>query len=418
MKKIYHIILAWTALSLAVSCGGKIEEPSSGIPAVVQAAFTSLEKSATVPGAVNTLPVSATTADGLALSLDFHSGRTYLPAGTYTVGTADGQYTGRVRSSLVEGNIVGGMLTVAVEGEDNYTISGTVRLDNAEATAVKIRAAGSLVYEFAAEYYYTVSKGETANGIKADVYRVFLLDEPYQMAEFAVVGAETGTFTVSGTGAAGTAVYGTAEAGSWVYEDGIGWHNLQHGTVTISDVRGKKTFQVDDTYSATFANCEKKDAMTPKRRSGDDSWTPGNNWVEKSLTSKLFIVESPVAKGMYEYMARIYFPDGREFMSCTFLTPDESSFNKGRLSAVFVDIDGYSSVTAFTAMRPTCYYVIDGVRYGPGNALYVQLYDRVIGDIRAIGLYLFLNANMDMPDPYGSFLGAAASKMFGFMNVE
>ena len=418
MKRICHIILALTALSLAVSCGGQVEEPTSGIPALVQAAFSSLEKSATIPGAVNTLPVTATTSDGLTLSLNFHSDRTYLPAGTYTVGNADNQYTGHVRSSLVEGNIVGGMLTVTVEGEEDYAISGTVRLDNAEATAVRIRAAGSLVYEFEAEYYYTVSKGQTVNGIKADVYKVFLMDEPYQMAEFAVVGAETGTFTVDGTGASGTAVYGTAEAGSWVYENGIGWHNLQHGSVTVKDVRGKKTFEVNDTYSVTFANCEQKASLTPKLRSGDDSWTPGNNWVEKSLTAKLFVVESPVAKGMYEYTARVYFPDGREFISCTFLTPDESSYNKGRQTVGLVDIGDYAGVSSMAAMRGTCYYVIDGVRYGPGATQSVQLYDRVQGDIRAIGIYLFLNANMEVPDPLGSFLGAAVSKAFGFMKAQ
>ena len=418
MKKVYHIILALSALSLAVSCGEKAEEPASAIPAVIQATFSSLEKSEVVPGTVYTLPVTGTSSDGLTLSLVFHSDKSYIPAGTYTLGTGVGQYTGHAKNAVLEGDIVGGMLTVTVEGEENYAISGTVRLDNADATAVKIRAQGVLVYEFPSEYYYTVTRGAKVGAFTADVYKVFDMEDSYQLAEFSVVGGEAGTFPIAGSGADGTALFGTATDGSWVYEDGIGWHNLQHGSVTLSDVRGKKTFTVDDTYSVTFANCEKKESITAKPRSGDDSWTPGNSWVEGSLTAKVFCVPSPVASGMYEYTARVYFPDGREFISCTFLTPDETSFTKGRQNATMVDIDGYAGVTTFTAMRPTCYYVIDGVRYGPGETQYVQLYDRVQGAVRAVGIYLFLNENMDFPDPYGSFLGKAVSKAFGFMDAE
>jgi len=418
MKAFYHILLATSALFLAVSCGENAKEPASAIPAVVQATFSSLEKSEIIPGTVYTLPVTATSTDGLTLNLNFHSDKTYIPAGTYTLGTADGQYTGHAKNAVLEGDIVGGMLTVTVEGEENYAISGTVRLNNAEATAVKIRAQGVLVYEFPSEYYYTVTRGAKVGAFTADVYKVFDMEDSYQLAEFSVVGGETGTFPIAGSGAEGTAIFGTATDGSWVYEDGIGWHNLQHGTVMVSDVRGKKTFAVDDTYSATFANCEKKESITAKPRSGDDSWTPGNSWVEGSLTAKIFCIPSPIVSGLYEYTARIYFPDGREFISCTFLTPDETSFNKGRQSTTLVDYNGYAGVTAFTAMRPTCYYVIDGVRYGPGDTKYVQLYDRVQGTIRAVGIYLFLNESMALPDPYGSFLGAAVSKAFGFMNAE
>lgn len=419
MKRLYNWILVASILSLAAACGGNnVVEPASDIPAVITATFSNLEKVGVNPGSVVELPVKATSADGLEMSLSFFSDRVYLPAGTYTVGTGVNQYKGHVRNSQVEGDIVAGMLTVTVANEEEYAISGTVRLDNPDKTAVKIRAKGNLAYEFPSEYYYTVTKGVTVSGFKADVYKVFTMDEPYQVAEFSVVGGETGTFPIDGTGKTGTAIFGTAVDGSWVYEDGIGWHNLQHGSVTISDVRGKKTFEVDDTYSASFANCEKKDAITPKPRSGDDSWVAGNSWVEKSLTSKVFSVPSPVAKNMYEFTVRIYFPDGREFLSCTFLSPSEYPFSNGRQTVGPVDIADYPSVSELKAMRNTCYFVVDGVRQGPGDTPYFQLYDKTQGDIMIVGVYLFMDTSNTLYAPFSQFLGRAASKAFGFRHVE
>ena len=152
--------------------------PTDGIPALLEATLPNLSKNDITEGDINTLPISASNENGDELTLFFYTfKKVYLPSGTYTFGREAGQYTGHFKNSLVEGDIILGNLTVTIDGDEDYAIQGTVRLNDQRQSAVKIRASGKLVYDFETEYYYTFTRGVKIGENSADIYRIYSKEE-------------------------------------------------------------------------------------------------------------------------------------------------------------------------------------------------------------------------------------------------
>lgn len=418
MRKSLYIVLA-AAVALFASCSQDVPDNpgSSKHPAVIKANYTELSNGAITGEEVKTLPVSASSADGT-LDLKFFTDKIYLPAGTYTLGKEIGNYTGHFQNDWVDADIVGGMITVGLEGDEDYSVSGTVRLGNEEGTALKIRSNGKMVYEFPTEYYYTVQKGVTVNGITADVYKICDMTSSVQLAECAIVGGENGTFKVAGSGEAGTAVYGSVDGGTWIFIPTFGTHMLEHGSVTVSSGHGKKNFVFDDTQNGSFTNCELKQDIVPTalKSSGDVSF----------MTLKFFSVESPVVEGMYELTVKMYYTDGLEFVSLTGLVPTPNPIleplqkdgdSTGGVSFMPVSYADYlAGPDSRCAIGPASFYVCDGVKYTivPDSGFaYVLNAQKANGIVAA--LFAPINMSYAMPDPLTAFLATVGGSLWGMM---
>lgn len=313
MKKLLYFFAAAAALFAIASCGDK-PEPAPEVPTQIEATFTNLVKGDIVSGEINKLPVSASE-NGVELELTFYTDKIYIPTGSFTVGNAAGNYEGKIKTAAVEATIKSGAINVAMEGDGNYTLSGTLRLDNELGTLVKLNATGNLQYEIPTEYYYTLEKGANAN-----VYKIFDL-ENHPIAVAAVVGAEEGTFEV----AKETLVPASGDNGTWVNVPEYGIEAYLHGKVTVSTSFGKKTFVFEDNHKVSLANCEFKSSITPKYED------PGLfSWGFFTYST----VKSPVVKDMYELTIKLFYripganegdpaTVGPEFLSTTILTADE-----------------------------------------------------------------------------------------------
>lgn len=376
------------------------EEP---IPALIEVAFNSLTKGNTTAGNVNTLPVTATNADGDALELSFYSDNIYLAAGTYSFGKAAGNYEGHFKNKKVDLDITSGNITVAVEGEEDYTISGTVRLNNEQGTAVKFEAKGKLVYEFPTEYYYTSTPNKKIGEATVTLYQIFDMTSSEQLAEVAVVGTE-GTFEVKDSGAEGTAVIGRAHGGTWFWVDKYGSYVMLHGKVTVSKSHGKMNFVFEDTKSASFNNCELKTSFTPVVKKGD---TP----IDASkLTARMFSVKSPVKEGFWEITGKIYYSDGSELVSATvFATTENPCLEAVGKRKNFYPVKDFSSIVdpvasgAGYAYYDAAYYFVDGVAYDIGESMLVQFVYKSKNDVSTLGVIPLLSQTA-MPEPLFSFL--------------
>jgi len=339
MKKLLYFFAAAAALFAISSCGEKPEGTPS-VPTQIEANFTNLTGNGVTLAEVNVLPVTASE-NGVELSLDFYSDKTYLPTGSFTVGTGVGNYQGKIKSEAVTADIKSGAITVAMAGDGDYTLTGTLRLDNEIGTIVKLNATGNLQYEIPTEYYYTLEKGADAN-----VYKIFDL-ENHPIAVAAVVGAEEGTFEV----AKETLVPASGDNGTWVNVPGYGIEAYLHGKVTVSTSFGKKTFVFEDNHKVSLANCELKSSITPKYED------PGLfSWGFFTYST----VKSPVVKDMYEITIKLFYripganegdPDtvGPEFLSTTILTAEEdliaTHIGQGGVAAVITTYAEYADYT-------------------------------------------------------------------------
>ena len=431
MKRFFLPLLISAAAILAfASCDPekKDEHTTPEVPTSVDANFTSLVKGDIVSGDINTFPVSAS-ADGATLNLTFYSDKVYLPAGSYSVGQAAGNFIGHFKNDKVDCDIKSGSIAVTADEEDNYTFVGTLRLDNEAGTVLKLNAAGSLVYALPTEYYYTYESNVTVNGITANVYKIYDL-EYHQLAEASVVGDENGTFEVNGTGEKGSAVYGNVNNGSWMWVDGFGTDILLHGKVTVANSHGKKNFSFQDIHSRDFKNCELKSSVTPvlDPAPADVKFIWGWFLMES--------VASPILKDMYETTIKLFYREsddsiGREFLSFVIVgnekDPGPSHQGDGQPCAL-VGYDTYSTYSEANAAEyaavkgrivpeATCFYVVDGKRVPvPKEEGWFALINyKEKGDQKA-GLAIFLNASyavpaalMDALDPSGGVYSAMGS---------
>ena len=311
------------------------------------------------------------------------------------------------------------MLTVSLEGEEDYSINGTVRLADEAGTAVKIRSNGKMVYEFPTEYYYTVTKNATVNGFTADVYKVYDIASSIQLAEVSVAGGEAGEFPIAGTGAAGTAIYGSPNAGSWLFIPGYGTHIMIHGSVSISQSHGKKNFVFNDTNSGAFNNCELKQDVVPA--------LPASNNDRSFMLAKFFSVESPLVEGMYELTVKVYYTDGTEFLSFTDLTATpnpalEKIAAAGQTGGMAYSVTPYETCLTATpdkkyAIGPTCFYTYDGVKYEVpmDQGLFALINAKDYGGGIMAGLFIFMNANYAVPDPLITILNGDPYGAIGYI---
>lgn len=392
-------------LSIA-ACDDDNKGGEDPIPTLVEVTFNSLAKGDIVAGELNALPVTATSADGDVLELTFYTDKIYLAAGTYTFGKAAGNYSGHFKGHKLDLDVASGNVVVAVEGDEDYTLSGTIRLDNEQGTAIKLSAAGKMVYEFPTEYYYTVDKNVKKGDKTANVYKVYAMKDAQQLAEFAVRGEE-GVFEVKDSGADGTAIIGVANGGTWLWRENYGTYPLLHGKVTIAKSHGKLNFTVDDIEDVAFNNCELKADIVPASRKGNDS-------IE-GFTALFYNEESPVVAGRYELTAKLYFADGREFMAVTLFTSTEMPCTQ---AAKVGKRCNFTLVKDFASMVDggeyflfdAAYYVIDGVYYDMGEANVMQIcYKHKAGKDPSLAVIPMIydgvdQNNLSMPEPLYSFL--------------
>lgn len=387
MKKVLFILAAAAAM-FAVSCSQKAGgDTTPAAPTNIDAAFTNLVKGDIVKGEVNKFPVSASASDAQ-LDLTFYSDNVYIPAGSYTVGTAKGNYEGKFKNKDVDAAIKSGAISVAIEGEGNYTLTGTLRLDNEAGTVLKLNATGSLPYETPTEFYYTVEE-QTIGGTKANVYKIYDL-ESNPVAEAACTGAEDGTYEVS----AQTLLPVQGSAGTWVNVEGYGIEAYIHGKVTVTTTFGKKTFLFEDNHTVSLANCQLKQDITPNIVDNGPF-----TWGFYTITE----VESPVVRGKYEITMKLFYRLegdvlGPEFMSITILT-NEMGWMKDHQGSGFaaptVPYSEYANYNAEDALKyneelegriapeGASYLFVHGVRTSMGLTVDTEKF--VMGNMQPLG---------------------------------
>ena len=424
MKKVLYLAFALAAsASMAVSCGGDVTPEPMG-PAVVHANYSSLVKGQESGEGVFTIPVSASE-NGNTLTLNFFNNIAFLSPGTYSVGEGLGKYNGHFKSDKTEGDITNGYITVALDGVKDYSISGTVRINDKEGTPVMIRAKGVLEYDIPTNFYYTETASADANGLEAHLYKVYEKETSFQIAEIAVVGDELGSYTISNSGEAGTAVYGSHNEGCWFYDASYGTYIMLHGSVTVSqNFPGRLNFTFTDTFNFTenpsvdFLYCEAKSDLVPAPRVGDGDVS--------FMMMHFYSVASPVVEGKYELTVKLNYTGGGEFLSFTGITDTpnpilEALINEGDVTGgvAFMPVSYEEYLEGAgnkSAIANTCMYVCDGVKYRvpteEGFAM-VMSCQKVQGIVA--GLLAPTNMSYSLPGPLNDYLTSKGSSIWGLM---
>ena len=424
MKKLLYIVLAAAAGLFAVSCNGDMTPDTTPALTVINANYSSLVRGQEQGTELVTVPVSATSSDGT-LNLNFYSTIPFLSPGTYTVGEGLGAFNGHFKSSDTDGDIKNGMLTVALDGMKDYSISGTVRLTDEVGTIVKIRAKGALEYDIPTNYYYTEENG-TTNGIKAVIYKLYDKATSVQCAQIAVVGNGEGDFSIS----EGTAVPGTPNGGCWFFDASYGTYIMLHGGVSISsNFPGRLNFSFSDKFNYTenptvdFNFCEKKQDLVPAKAasSGDFSF----------MMLHFYSVESPVVKGMYELTIKMNYTPGDEFLSMTGIcaTPNpvleplqKDGDTTGGLPFMPTSYEDYligaADPNSNSAIATACFYVVDGERYEiPFNQGFAMVLNAQMSHGAVAALFAPTNLSYDLPEPLFSYMAAQGMSiwnLFGY----
>ena len=423
MKKLIYFALAASASLILASChdGSQPEMPGYN---VIEANYSSLTRGQETGEAVVTVPVSASS-DAGTLDLNFFSNIPFLSPGAYTVGDGLSHFNGHFKGNAVEGDINNGMLTVTLDGVKDFTISGTVRLKDAEGTIVKIRAKGELEYDIPTNYYYTEEAG-SSNGIPALVYKLYDKATSVQIAQLAVVGTGEGDYQISPTGEAGTAVYGSVNEGCWFYDASYGTYLMIHGGVSVSSTfPDRLNFSFTDKFNFTenaaidFNYCEKKQDIVPA--------TPASSGDMSFMMLHFYSIPSPVAEGMYELTIKMNYTAGDEFLSFTGLTDTPNPIleplqkdgdSTGGVAFMPVSYADYLSgaATAKSAIVPTCYYVWEGVKY---DIPFDQGFAMVLNAQRMQGIVAGLvaptNMSYSLPEPLLSGMAAKGLSIWNLM---
>lgn len=400
MKKILFTSAVILTAMLAASCNPQ-EEQKEEIPAVIEPALTAIANNGVTAGTPNTINVTAS-GDGATLEIKFFSDKVYLPAGSYSVGTEAGKYTAHYKDKYIDCDVASGSITVSVDEESNYTVSGSLRLGNELGTIVKANVTGLMEFELPTEYYYVQSSADGAT-----VYDIYSLGDTNEHLAKATVFGETGKFTVDGSKKSGTALYGCgAISGSFFKVSTDGYFMALSGTVTVQKRAGKLNFTFDGARDIAFNNCEKKTSVNEVINKPTELGT---------LTCKYFIVESEIAKGAYEFTEKLFFGNGNEFISITLLL-SKTTITGENLHPMIQPYENYKEENVDNyAIGPACYYMIDGKPvqasmagdvYGMVNASY---------EAAGIGFALPLTASYILPDDlfnyYRSTFDPAADPM-------
>ena len=386
MRKL--VTLTWTAVAflLLFSCNKKSEIL---LPQVLDATFQTLTHSGTAEGDVNVITLTSASADAY-FSADFYTDKRYLPTGSYRVGEEIGSFHGHYKNASLDNDVISGTLKVASSEDGKYSIGGALRLNDQEGSIVKVSAEGIIEFPRSSEYFYTASSDGDLT-----TYSIYSLGaDNYLLAQAKVFGRGDGEYKVSSE-----QIDGAADYNSFFY-DGQSRFVMLSGSITVQEDSGNKTFVFKyGGLTASFSNCELKDSMTEKKRTGED--------VNSGFSLKTFVLPSGVAEGTYDYTVKVYFPDGREFFSATIHTASEDPLSDGaahnykiRTYAVYA-----SGLAAdHTSVEPATYYVLDGEIIPAPLNLYITLRQGKNGDLTRTWLMLS-DPSETMPEPLNTFLG-------------
>lgn len=371
---------------LLFSCDKKSEVL---LPQVLDASFPSLSHSGTVEGDVNVITLTSASPDA-AFTADFYTDKRYLPSGSYRVGTEIGSFHGHYKNATLDNDVVSGTLKVTSTEDGEYSLRGTLRLNDTEGSIVKVSAAGIIEFPRGSEYFYTVSsEGDLTT------YSIYTLGaDNYLLAQAKVYGNSDGVYTVSSEPTGGTADYNS------FFYDGQSRFVMLFGNITVQEDSGNKTFVFKyGGLTANFSNCELKDSITEKKRVGED--------VNSGFSLKTFVLPSGVAEGTYDYTVKVYFPDGREFFSATIHTASEDPLSDGNAHNYKIRTYAvYSTGLAadHTSVEPATYYVLNGEIIPAPLNLYITLRQGKNGDLTRTWVMLSDPSEI-MPEPLNTFLG-------------
>lgn len=374
MKRLFNLTIAALASVFALaSCQNKEEEPV--IPATLSTEFTNLEKVSTdTKDGITTIVLKASTAEA-SIDITVLSPKVYLEAGSYTVGKASGNYSAHYKDKLVDCDVVSGGLTVAVDADENYTLTGALKLSNEQGTILKLTAKGKIEFPAPAEWVYTKT---TEDG--ATVYSIYTIGEVNELVAMATVFGETGEFAVSAAAKdKGTAKIGnSAVSGTFISEPAYGYFMQLSGKVTVTPVKDKMQFVFDGNRDVTYNNCEliaKANVVTKKSPTEPDA-----NGAK--FTYKYFSVPSELVEGAIEFTAKVYYAaDNSEFISMTSLRSNDTFWKgegqgKGHGTMVYPMAYYSEALIDKLAIQETCYYVIDGKHYTVPTELYCVINDK------------------------------------------
>lgn len=397
MKRFYLVSAVVIAALATFSCK-PAEDPKEEIPALINASLTTLTNDGITAGTPNILNVSAT-GEGTVLTIKFYSDKIYLPNASYTIGTANGNYTAHYKDSYVDSDVASGTLTASSDENSNYTLSGSLRLNNEQGTVVKINVTGLMEYELPSEYCYVQSSEGGAT-----VYDIYTLGDENEHVAKATVFGETGTFAVNGSKQNGSALYGCcATTGSFFKKGNDGYFMALSGNITVQKKAGKLNFTFDGARDTTFNNCEKVTSVNKIVNK------PVGPIAASSYLCKYCIVESEIAPGAYEFTEKTFFPDGSEFISITLLLSNTTITGKN-LHGPIVGYDQYTEDKVdetdenVIAIGPACYYFIDGepVLIDMSGSLYGMI--NASYESAGIGFALPLTANLTLPTDLFNYL--------------
>ena len=398
MKRIVKLSFAALAGVLALAACKK-EEAKIEIPAVITANFDNLGKADFVQGTPNQIKLTASSTDAT-LSITVFTDKVYLEDASFTVGSAAGNYAMHYKDTYVDNDVVSGSLSVTSDEDFNYTVTGTVKLDNEEGTAVKLTATGHFEFELPAEYCYVQSK----NG-DAVVYDIYTLgDTNEHLAKATVYGGETGKFEVNGTKESGSALYGChADEGCFASFGEDGYFMQFSGTVEIKKKSGLIAVDFKGPREISFPNCKKVDKVNVP------SAVVPNFTAESAAVIKAYSVPSQIVKGAYELTAKVFI-DGNETSCVTQLAGYEGPAVDANTVAVIKGFDAYLAITSVEAgttpigIGPGCYYTLDGSHVAPpmDGTIYSQIWMR--SDY--VGISSMLTTNMALIDDVFNWLVA------------
>lgn len=394
MKRLFNLSIAALASVLALaSCQEKT--PAPVVPATITTEFTNLDKVSTdTKDGVTTIVLKASEADA-SIEISVLSPKVYLEAGSYSVGTATGNYTAHFKNNVVDCDVVSGGITVAVDAEDNYTITGALKLSNEQGTIVRLTAKGKIEFPAPAEWLYTK---KTENN--ATVYSIYTLGDQNELVAMATVyGDATGKFDVNTTAAAGSAMVGTcANAGTFISIDKWGYFMQLSGTVTVQEKTGKLNFIFAGANSATYNNCEEASKVNvPAVKTPRDGM----------YYYKYFFAPSQIAEGAIECTAKVYTSDFKELFSSIVIVASEDFYlgeNQGKgLGFMVYPLEYYVPQTiGKVAINCATYVSIDGVNTIVPDGYYVVINDK--SETKGYAMIAPIDGTYTAPEPLWSYL--------------
>lgn len=285
--KFRFFLLAAAAIAILPACNKDPKDdpkPGEEIPAVINSNFSSIVKnSVTAVDGGYAVSLSAN-AGNEKLDITLVSEEGYLVPGSYAPGAGANSYQASYTGEKVAGKIIDGNVSVVKSGDD-YTLSGTLRLDNGK-TVLKVNASGALTFEVGEPQYYFTEEDFTEDLTAAKVgicsgkcYKVYTTGaDNYFLATFYIVnGAGPGTYTIGKEGDVFAlmgypmSAYGLDDIGCRFVDESAVFTYMVAGTLIISEKYGQLTFSSPD-YTDTkdwqpghkveFANCKKVEASS------------------------------------------------------------------------------------------------------------------------------------------------------------